>query len=337
MSTQNEVAEEEEYAMDSYRRSSATPPSSSSRHSHGHRPLKVLKALNDFMTAPLWAALASLVVACIPPLQRMLDHRLPPVKGAIALLGDASIPTTLLILGAYFYTSPDTQRQPQSEDRYRSVLPPEHTDLLQRNPSRTPLLKKVQAIFSKLLKRRMRNPPSAEVHSGETKTVVVVVLSRMIIAPLLLMPLIKIATAFRLQKVLDEYAFHLSGLSSQCALADTTPVQSCVRGVDCAAHCLPARFDARTDHAEHIRGVGSIRAIAQQDYVLDILCLDPAVDDRLRHHRLIHFKAIVHILCQYPWAALGSVDGHDSGTIPLEVVDSRTSRMSMCRCDNLAS
>ncbi|KAI0787689.1 membrane transport protein-domain-containing protein, partial [Fomes fomentarius] len=207
MSTPNEVAEEGEYAME-YRHSSASPPSSS-WHSHGHRPLKVLKALNDFMTAPLWAALASLVVACIPPLQRTLDHRLPPVKGAIALLGDASIPTTLLILGAYFYASPNTQRQPHLGERYRGAFP-EHTDL-QRNPSRTPLLKKIQAIFSaKLPKCRIPNTPSAEVHPGETKTVIVVVLSRMIIAPLLLMPFITIATTFRLQKILDDPVFVVS-------------------------------------------------------------------------------------------------------------------------------
>jgi hypothetical protein len=42
------------------------------------------------------------------------------------------------------------------------------------------------------------------VFPGETKTVVIAVLSRMIITPLLLMPLMAMSTKFDWHKVLDE-------------------------------------------------------------------------------------------------------------------------------------
>lgn len=46
------------------------------------------------MTVPLWAALLSLVVACIPPLQHGLDQ-LEPVKASIRSAGNCSVPITV--------------------------------------------------------------------------------------------------------------------------------------------------------------------------------------------------------------------------------------------------
>lgn len=59
------------------------------------------RAVLGFMTAPLWAATASLVVALIHPLQIFLDS-LEPVVGALQTSGACSVPLTMLVLGAYF-------------------------------------------------------------------------------------------------------------------------------------------------------------------------------------------------------------------------------------------
>lgn len=58
-------------------------------------------AVNAFMTAPLWAAVLSLVVALISPLQTFIDS-LEPVVGALQTSGACSIPLTMVVLGAYF-------------------------------------------------------------------------------------------------------------------------------------------------------------------------------------------------------------------------------------------
>lgn len=60
----------------------------------------------QFMTMPLFAALASIIVAITPPLQHFLDERVHPVKAFLTAAGNCSIPVTLIILGAYFYQEP---------------------------------------------------------------------------------------------------------------------------------------------------------------------------------------------------------------------------------------
>ena len=172
------------------------------------RLAKAFKTFRSFMTVPLWAALASLVVACIQPLQHALDDHLPPVKGAIASLGDCSIPITLVVLGAYFYTPPESDEERQA--RARAL--PEHNGEPRRSASRTSLLENVREMFagtSAKGKNAIGASASKEARPGETKTVVVAILSRMIITPLLLMPLMTVSTAFDLQKVFDECVFAL--------------------------------------------------------------------------------------------------------------------------------
>ncbi|CAO1616651.1 unnamed protein product [Sympodiomycopsis kandeliae] len=58
-------------------------------------------AVNAFMTAPLWAAVMSLIVALIGPLQAFIDS-LEPLVGALQTAGACSIPLTMVVLGAYF-------------------------------------------------------------------------------------------------------------------------------------------------------------------------------------------------------------------------------------------
>lgn len=59
-----------------------------------------------FMTMPLYAAAASIVVALSPPLKYVLNDYATPVKGLLSSAGSCSIPITLVVLGAYFYQEP---------------------------------------------------------------------------------------------------------------------------------------------------------------------------------------------------------------------------------------
>lgn len=59
------------------------------------------RAFAAFMTVPLWTALASFLIAMTPPVQRVL-LRLTPLVGAIEQMGQCSIPLSILVLGAYF-------------------------------------------------------------------------------------------------------------------------------------------------------------------------------------------------------------------------------------------
>jgi predicted permease len=59
-------------------------------------------AVTNFMTMPLYAAVISLIVALIPPLQKLIAS-VEPVVGALETAGACSIPLTMVVLGAYFY------------------------------------------------------------------------------------------------------------------------------------------------------------------------------------------------------------------------------------------
>ncbi|SCZ98535.1 BZ3500_MvSof-1268-A1-R1_Chr3-1g05448 [Microbotryum saponariae] len=130
------------------------------------RPIKRFGIkIGAFMTVPLWAALLSLVVACIPPLQWALNEA-KPLKSAIRNAGNCSVPITLVTLGAYFYR-PSAPTSPSD---------PKLTFWERLNPFR-----KLTAA-----ERRERRRTSSP---GETRTVLVAVLSRMIIVPALLIPI----------------------------------------------------------------------------------------------------------------------------------------------------
>ncbi|GAA5987970.1 hypothetical protein JCM5350_007839 [Sporobolomyces pararoseus] len=147
------------------------------------RPLKRFgRGLKDFMTVPLWAALLSLVVACIPPLQHTLD-KIEPLKASLRSAGACSVPITLITLGAYFY----------------SPSAPTTTSMI-NTPEDSPEARVIHKSFSTQLLDRLRSPfaspsPSSSnsvserrASSGANRTVIVSVLSRMIIVPLVLIP-----------------------------------------------------------------------------------------------------------------------------------------------------
>ncbi|KZT07044.1 uncharacterized protein LAESUDRAFT_725388 [Laetiporus sulphureus 93-53] len=165
----------------------------------------------EFMTAPLWAALASLIVASIQPLQHILEKHVQPVKGALTAAGNCSIPLTLVVLGAYFYTPSEIETRLPSHHRPVSDGP---TTRSPSTASRLSLFENVKEIFS--MRRRdkgaMRQKRKVHKRPGETKTVLVAVVSRMIVTPLLLLPLMAMSTKLDLQEVFDDPVFVVSNV-----------------------------------------------------------------------------------------------------------------------------
>ncbi|SPO23886.1 uncharacterized protein UTRI_03599_B [Ustilago trichophora] len=83
--------------------------------------LRPLYAIGGFMTAPLYAAVISLIVAVIPPLQKFVDS-LEPVVGALETAGACSIPLTMVVLGAYFVA--DASAVQQAQGSIPKAVPP---------------------------------------------------------------------------------------------------------------------------------------------------------------------------------------------------------------------
>jgi len=165
-------------------------------------------ALNDFMTMALWATLASLFVACVRPLQHLLDNHLEPVKGALATAGNCSIPLTLVVLGAFFYSPP---KEEDSGESAGALSASRSTDSLADHFR--------DLVFFK--RRRLVRRSSQPVTPGETKTVIITVISRMFITPLLMLPLMALSTKFDWHKVLEDPVFIVANvlvLSSPPAL-----------------------------------------------------------------------------------------------------------------------
>ncbi|PPQ70792.1 hypothetical protein CVT24_001073 [Panaeolus cyanescens] len=168
---------------------------------HFHRVVRRIQrfwaALNDFMTVPLWASLLSLVVACIQPLQHALLYHLQPVNNAITTAGKCSVPLTLVVLGAYFYTPPAEQtsepgvaiRSKSKRTIWQNLLETLHINRQSR--SDTP--------------HELRSEDEAR--PGEGKTVFLAVSSRMIITPLLLIPLVMLATHYDWHAVFEDPVF----------------------------------------------------------------------------------------------------------------------------------
>lgn len=95
-------------------------------HGHHHRSsiekfvkrycIRPLKRIHQFMTPPLYSSLLSLIVVCIPPLQDWLED-VDPLCSALKSAGHVSVPLTLVVLGAYFYDDrkPETSHNDQDE------------------------------------------------------------------------------------------------------------------------------------------------------------------------------------------------------------------------------
>lgn len=150
------------------------------------------------MTIPMYAAVASLIVACVPIMQHALDKHMQPVKGALHNAGACSIPVTLIVLGAYFYrpAEPSTEStNGTSQDNYvgdRRVSASSATTLVGSWRD---------GIHLRSLMKKSETPSQ---YPGETKTVFIAVLSRMVITPMVLLPLIAVFTTYDLHELFIE-------------------------------------------------------------------------------------------------------------------------------------
>ncbi|KAF8609325.1 hypothetical protein BDV93DRAFT_518164 [Ceratobasidium sp. AG-I] len=168
------------------------------------RVVRFFKGLNEFMTIPMYAAVASLIVACVPVMQHALDKHMQPVKGALHNAGACSIPVTLIVLGAYFYRPAEPAAESANganQDNYAG----------DRRVSTSSVATLVgswrESIHLRSLMRRSETPPQ---YPGETKTVFIAVLSRMVITPLVLLPLMAIFTTYDLHELFVDPIFVVS-------------------------------------------------------------------------------------------------------------------------------
>ncbi|KIM22301.1 hypothetical protein M408DRAFT_79252, partial [Serendipita vermifera MAFF 305830] len=158
------------------------------------------KGLKDFMTPPLYAALLSLIVACIQPLQHLLAVHLLPVKGAISSAGNCSIPITLVVLGGYFWRGDGSEENPTSN---------------QQPPLRTDLPQQLQTAAPPLVRRKTRAASRSDTlwnggngnGNGENRTVLVAILSRMIITPVILLPIMALVMTKTTMRLFDDPVF----------------------------------------------------------------------------------------------------------------------------------
>ncbi|WWC87148.1 uncharacterized protein L201_002034 [Kwoniella dendrophila CBS 6074] len=166
-----------------------------------NRSKKVLKAINDFMTVPMYAALLSIFIAMIPPLQSQMA-RIKPLEQAIKGAGQCSIPVTLVVLGAFFYTPP-------------AVKPGSGAIKLPQSPR---LSKSKQGGFLGYIKSKLGNDdgatakPPSKAYPGENKTVFIAVISRMIIVPLLMLPVIALIAKYDPFEAAEDPVFILAAI-----------------------------------------------------------------------------------------------------------------------------
>lgn len=140
----------------------------------------IWRRVTNFMTPPLWASVASLVIALYQPLQQFITSYLRPLRGAITQAGDCSIPLTLLVLGAYFHRAPDKSKLRPSDDLESQRATP---------------LSQLRRMFylesgNQIGAIRLHTNASQLGNSGEGRMIFVIILTRMFIVPMLLLPLV---------------------------------------------------------------------------------------------------------------------------------------------------
>ncbi|KAI0035793.1 membrane transport protein-domain-containing protein [Vararia minispora EC-137] len=159
------------------------------------------KRFNTFMTAPLYASAISIIVALWPKLQHMLDVHLTPVKQALTQLGNCSIPITLVVLGAYFYSP----KEHESVDGELETAP---------RPAnwwaRTQSMLSLRTLYRGEGPRGTPRERKMRVVEGEARTVFVAVVSRMLVVPAMFLPLIAFGASRDVPPVFEDPVFILS-------------------------------------------------------------------------------------------------------------------------------
>lgn len=179
-----------------------------------HRLWKILKGINEFLTVPLWAALMSFIVVIIPPLQHSLDRHMQPIKGALNAAGNCSIPITLVVLGAYFYQPPAEKKPEEESGHANGGAQTEENGNAQRGASRrsdrSSFVGSVRSTVLRLTRRDLweakqgKKDTKTKNFPGETRTVWIAIISRMVITPVLLLPLMAIGARYDNPKLFDE-------------------------------------------------------------------------------------------------------------------------------------
>ncbi|KAL5480962.1 hypothetical protein ACEPAI_9903 [Sanghuangporus weigelae] len=142
-----------------------------------------------FMTMPLWAALLAIIIALIPPVQNLIANHMPPVRQALEMAGDCSIPLTLVVLGAYFYTPPSQGKVvPSLKERLRNVL------RFRRSKN-----------SEELAEGKPKRP-------GEKRTILVAIVSRQVLCPLIVLPLMLAFVRFNIPPVFADPVFVVSNV-----------------------------------------------------------------------------------------------------------------------------
>ena len=183
------------------------------------RSRSALKSINAFMTVPMYAALLSIFIAMIPPLQAVLG-RVKPFEQAVRSAGQCSsesicaprklsfvVPVTLVVLGAFFYAPPPPQA---------IALPPDEPEADSPSDASNNSL---GGYFERKLRAFARPTTASAAYPGENKTVFVAVISRMIVVPLLMLPLLAVIAKYDLFEAAEDPVFILSAVllvSSVC-------------------------------------------------------------------------------------------------------------------------
>jgi len=172
-----------------------------------------------------------------------------PVKGALTQAGHCSIPLTLVVLGAYFYTPTENETGESSA----AAAAVERRRALTTVRSSGSLFDSVRDMLK--LKTHWRNYAHSRTRSsgsvssmmtsspsssrrevgrpGETKTVVIAILSRMIIVPVLLLPLMAMSTWYDWHAVFADPVFVVANvllISSPPALTLAQITQAAASG-----------------------------------------------------------------------------------------------------------
>ena len=170
------------------------------------------------MTVPMYSALLSIFIAIIPPLQAFIG-RIKPLEQAIRVAGACSsmsihpaspttaecmlamtVPVTLVVLGAFFYTPHQAQPIALPDDPA-----PDSPSDTSRNSFGGYFERKFRALAQ-------RPKLGSDAYPGENRTVFVAVISRMIIVPLLMMPILAVIAKYDFFEAAEDPVFILSAV-----------------------------------------------------------------------------------------------------------------------------
>jgi hypothetical protein len=166
-----------------------------------------------------------------------------PLNRAINTAGKCAIPLTLVVLGAYFH-------EPSPEEENGKRMAGHQTESTWRR------------IFSHLGTKTTSTPvdpsqPTKQRRPGETKTVVLAILARMVLTPLLLVPFLMLAARYDWHAVFEECVFVFRmRLPPQTKSFKKTVPSSLLSTPFCCAHLPPSLLlkSQRPYLAMHLRG-----------------------------------------------------------------------------------